>query len=233
MNYFEGYDRQLLLQFLNLKDTDPYKVLFIVGPYTSGKTTLKICIEEYLESKGTVVWRPSKQEAAVRVVNGTIPGTRCVMSIVPTLVDTEENIEQWYSYCRALFCGATISQMYSFNEMRVVGNQAFIVTVHEPAPKIQKDSHVSVLRLKELTCSFAERRLFCENGFRRKRFKEWITGLKEACEKAFFLLLLRKYRDSMLSTASKDLTRLIIYEVTAKCYVEYWQKPFDSKRITL
>jgi hypothetical protein len=209
-------------KFLNMKETDPAKILIIVGPYNSGKTTLRKLIELH---NGKPKWDYRGRLCRMRSVplSEMPPATSSILSYV---YEQNSGLEEEFKYIPLV-----MNKEISFTAMRshetrtFCGNQAIIETCKIKITDFFNRKDIIVIKTSELKIRQPNFTILSEH------FKKWMNEMDRYVElkpKVLQLMMIKKYRNIPLP---KDLVRLLIFKLLSKPFKNINNKEFKVTMI--
>ena len=221
MNFFENYDQKLLLKFLDMKEDESLKILIITGPYNSGKTTLRRLVETY---NGNVPW--TVNDPITYIQPNLPPECRSIMTSHFSLGDLEYVCRSCLSIMKQ---ERSFRKLYSMAEQKFSGNQ----TVIEIGEEIEfsnffQRNDIMIFRTKKLEKP--------QTNFRtiKKDFILWLSNWRTYYDLTpiiLQLILLKKYRSTILNSLPKDVFRLLIQEIISTPYKNIHNKELQATMI--
>ena len=226
MNFFENYDHKALLEFLEMEKDESPKILIITGPYNSGKTTLRRLVESYNNYPVWMVQDP------ISLRNTTPPESRSVMTHRFSVRGYSHQSGNLEDVCKACFSIMKRERIfYSRRKEKEIffGNQ----TIIELEEEMELSEFFQRKDILILTTKKVEKR---EDNFKilDNEFKLWLSAWRifyNLTPIVFQLLLLKKYKLTLLNSLPKDVFRLLISDIISQPFNKSHGKDFHVTMI--
>jgi hypothetical protein len=216
MNFFTNYDHRKLVNFLDMKEDEPSKILIISGPNNSGKSTLRYLLATYHN-------RPSwfLRDPIERIQYTLPPKDRSIMLVCRLY---KEALDQTCKACREI-----MRQEKSFRKLHspiyetFSGNQTIIELTNNMSPDFLPKNDIIVIKTKEIEVKQVDFKILEFN------FRKWISDWRNYYDLTpivLQLILLKKFRQTILNSLPKDVFRLLIHEIISTAFQNVYNRQF-------
>jgi hypothetical protein len=216
MNFFTNYDHRKLVNFLDMKEDESPKILIISGPYNSGKSTLRTLLATYHNCPSWFLSDPSECTQYILP-----PKDRSIMLVCRLYKDA---LDQTCKACREIMWQEKrFRNLHSPIYETFSGNQTIIELTNETSPDFSLRNDIIIINTKKIEVKQVDFKILECN------FRKWISDWRnyyDLTPVVLQLILLKKFRQTILNSLPKDVFRLLIHEIISTAFQNVYNRQF-------